>query len=140
MELTKSNSARKLLLWSVPIVIGHFVAVVWHLLLLVKVQPGTPGFLPALLIGINLLPVAGLAAFVKGFPKVAASMITVPLGIALVIGAYSHFLSPGTDNVLRMPPGELRVPFQVSATLLVVLEGLGCWVGLRMFAYRTPGS
>ena len=63
--------------------------------------------MPPLLILVNLLPLAALVALANGFRKLAAAMITVPLGIeALVVGVYSHFLSPGTDNVLRMPPGE----------------------------------
>lgn len=90
--------------------------------------------IPVLLILVNLFPVAGLLAFAKGFSKLAASMITIPLGIALVIGAYSHFfLSSGADNVFRMPPGKLRLPFQISALLPVILEALGTWVGLGMF-------
>jgi hypothetical protein len=36
MEPTKNNSRRALLLWSTPIVVGHFIAVVWHLLLVLK--------------------------------------------------------------------------------------------------------
>lgn len=51
-----------------------------------------------------------------------------------MIGLYEHFLGPGTDNVLHMPPSELSLPFQVRAVLLVLLEALGCWVGFRIFA------
>ena len=60
-------------------------------------------------------------------------MITVPLAIALVIGFSAHFLSSGADNVFRMAPGEWRLSFQISAVLLVCLEALGCWIGLRAF-------
>jgi hypothetical protein len=63
-------------------------------------------------------------------------MITVPLAIALVIGFGAHFLSPGTDNVLHLPPSEWRLSFQISAVLLVSLEALGCWIGLRAFTIR----
>jgi len=133
MEAKKADAPQTLLVWSAPIVVGHFSAVVWHLLLVVKVQSGFPRLaVPALLL-VNLLPVAGLVAFAKGFPKWAGSMITLPLAIALVIGVYAHFLSPGTDNIFRMPPGYLRLPFQISAVLLVLLETLGCWVGIRIF-------
>ena len=135
MQPTNADSTRKLLLWSAPIVLGHFVAVIWHLLLLVKVQPDTPKFFPPLLIVLNLFPVAGLFALAKGFPKLAGSMIVLPLGLALVIGTYAHFLSPGADNILRMPPGDLRLTFQISAMLLELLEALGCWVGIRIFAH-----
>jgi hypothetical protein len=135
MEPTNADSTRKLLLWSAPIVLGHFVAVIWHLSLLVKVQPGTPRSFPPLLILFNLFPVAGLVALAKGFHKLAGSMIILPLAIALAIGTYAHFLSSGTDNILRMPPGDLRVSFQISAVLLVILEALGCWVGIRILAH-----
>jgi hypothetical protein len=137
MELTNANSTRKLLLWCAPIVLGHFVAVILHLLLLVKVQPSTPSFFPPLLILFNLFPIAGLVALAKGFRKLAGSMIILPLVIPLVIGTYAHFLSPGTDNILRMPPGDLRLSFQISAVLLVLLQALGCWVGIHIFAHSS---
>ena len=133
MEPTKADSPRTLLLWGSTIVVGHFIAVAWHLLLVLKAQPDFPRFAVPLLILVNLVPVAGLVAFAKGFPKLSGSMITLPLAIALVIGLYAHFLSPGTDNVFRMPPGDLRLQFQISAALLVLLEALGCWAGLRIF-------
>jgi hypothetical protein len=117
-------------------VLGHFAVVIWHLLLLVKVQPTTPRIALLLLILINLLPVSALVAFAKGHHKLAGGLIVLPFGVALAIGSYTHFLSAGTDNVFQMPPGELRLPFQVSAVLLAVLEALGCWIGVRMFTYR----
>lgn len=116
-----------------PIVLAHFLVVAWHLLLLLRVQPDTPRLLPPLLILINLLPLAGLVFFVKGLHKLAGCMITIPLGVALIMGVYAHFLSAGADNVFRMPPGELRLAYQTSALVLVILEALGSWVGARMF-------
>jgi hypothetical protein len=126
---------RKLLLWGTPIVLAHYAIVIWHVALLVKVQPGFPRLAILLLLSINLFPIAGLFAFGRGFPKLAGSMIIIPLGIALVIGGYTHFLSAGSDNVFRMVPSELRSPFQVSAVLLALLEALGCWIGFRIFAF-----
>jgi hypothetical protein len=119
-------------------VLGDFVAVIWHLFLLVKVQPGTPRLFPPLLILFNLFPVAGLVALAKGFRKLAGSMIILPFAIALVIGSYAHFLSSGTDNILRMPSGDLTLSFQISAVLLALLEALGCWAGIRIFAQLSP--
>ena len=112
---------------------GHFLVVVWHLWLLVRVQPGTPRFLPPILILVNLLPVAGLIVLAKGSQKLAATLVTVPLGVALVVGFGAHFLSSGNDNVLHMPPGALLLSFQTSAVLLMVLEAAGVLLGLQMF-------
>ena len=124
---------RKLIGWGAGITLAHYLAVVWHVTLLVKVQPGFPtqGILALLLV--NLVPVA---AFAKGFHRSAAVMAMVPLGVALCIGGFTHFLSSGTDSVLRMPSCELTLPFQISAALLVVLEALGCWIAVRMYGAR----
>ena len=133
MKAQEEVSRQKVLMWSVPVVMGHFLVVVWHLWLLVRVQPGTPSFLPPILILVNLLPVAGLIVLAKGSQKLAATLVTVPLGVALVVGLGAHFLSSGNDNVLHMPPGALRLSFQISAVLLTVLEAAGVLLGLRMF-------
>ena len=100
---------------------------------LVRVQPGTPSFLPPILILVNLLPVVGLIVLANGSQKLAATLVTVPLGVALVVGFGAHFLSSGNDNVLHMPPGALRLSFQTSAVLLMVLEAAGVLLGLQMF-------
>lgn len=122
------------------VVLGHFGVVIWHLLLLVKVQPTTPRVAILALIGINLLPVAALVAFAKGFARLAGSMILAPLGLALIVGTYTHFVNDGADNVFRMPPGNLRLQFQISAVLLTVLEAVACWLALRMLRIRRPAK
>jgi hypothetical protein len=125
------ESRRSLFVWGALLAAANFLAVIWHVTLLVKVQPSFPEFAIALLLLVNLIPACGVLAFVRGFRKSAAAMMMIPLGAALLIGGYTHFLSPGSDNVLRMPSGELTFAFQSSAILLVVLEGLGCWIGVR---------
>jgi hypothetical protein len=82
MEPTHADSTQKLLLWRAPIVLGHFVAVIWHLFLLVRVQPSTPTVFPPLLILFNLFSVAGLVALAKGFRKLAGRMIDILVAIA----------------------------------------------------------
>ncbi|HYM74429.1 MAG TPA: hypothetical protein VE377_00500 [Candidatus Dormibacteraeota bacterium] len=140
MQQRERVHTRRLLLWAAPLVVGHFVVVLWHLFLLVKVEPNTPHILPPLLILINLIPVAGLFVFVKGFPKLAASMVALPLGVAIAIGGYSHFVSSASDNVFRLPPGGYILSYQISAVVLVILEALGCWIGFRMLATARTGS
>jgi hypothetical protein len=135
MGTTKPDFIHRLLLWAILITLCHFVVVLGHLWLVVRIQPSFPRSAVPWLIFINLLPVGGVMSLAKGYHKSAAILIAIPLAVAFVIGTYSHFLSPGTDNVLRMAPGELTPAFQVSAALLVLLEPLGCWVGLKAFTY-----
>ena len=127
---------RKKLLWWGTLVVGtHFIAVIWHVVLLVKAQPDFARLAILLLVLINLLPLAALVAFAKRFSKIAGAVIIIPLGIALFIGGYTHFLSAGPDNVLRMPPSPLTLPLQISSVLLALLEAFGCGVGFRMAAW-----
>ncbi len=112
--------------------LSHFCVVIWHLFLLLKVQPDTPTVALVYLIVVNLIPVMAMVVFQRGRPRLAGLMIAIPLGVALIIGIYAHFLSAGSDNVFRRPPGEWRLPFQISAVLLPILEVLGCLIGLRM--------
>lgn len=138
MAREEADSISRLMPSVVFVVLGHFGVVIWHLLLLVKVQPTTPRVAVVSLIGINLVPVAALVAFARGFRRLAGSMVLAPLGVALIIGAYTHFVSNGTDNVLRMPPGDWRLQFQVSAMFLVLLEALGCWLAVKMLRTHSP--
>jgi hypothetical protein len=133
MQLEKTDSMRKLLFAGTLVVLAHFVAVIWHVVLLIRLQPGFPAIAIVSLIVVNLLPIAGLVAFAKGFHKSAGCMILVPLGVALVGGGYTHFLSSGSDNVLHILPGPLRLPYQLSAILLVLLEAARCFIAVRMF-------
>ncbi len=133
MEQREIYSFRTLFFFGTAVVLSHFAVVIWHLFLLLKLQPNTPGLALVLLVVVNLIPVMGMVAFRSGHPKLSGSMLVVPLGVALVIGIFAHFLSGGTDNVFRMPPGDWRLSFQITAVSLTVLEALGCWIGLRMF-------
>ncbi|MGB8062059.1 MAG: hypothetical protein WCF26_09205 [Candidatus Sulfotelmatobacter sp.] len=134
MQNEENQVLRKLLPFATFVVVGHFAVVIWHLFLLLKVQPSTPWFAALLLVLANLLPVVGLFAFAKGRYNLAAGLIAAPLSVALVIGGYTHFLTTSSDNVFRMPPGALRLPFQISAVLLALFESMGCFVALRTFA------
>lgn len=122
------------------VLLGHFGVVIWHLFLLIRVRPGTPRIAVVALVGINLLPFASLIVFAKGFCKLAGSLVIVPLGTALLIGAYTHFLSAGADNVLHMTATNLTPQFQVSAVLLILLEAAACWLGLGILQIQKPVS
>jgi hypothetical protein len=54
----------------------------------------------------------------EGIPEISWKHDYCSAAIPLVIGIYALFFGPGADNILRMPPGEFRFPFQVGAVLL----------------------
>jgi hypothetical protein len=121
------------LLWSASfVVLAHAVVVYWHLVLLARL--GTTlrsDQVPILAILANTIPLIALISLWVHFPKVGASLLLF-LAVPLVIGGYSHFLSPGSDNVFRMVPGELTSAFRISALLLLLLEFLGCLLSIQI--------
>jgi hypothetical protein len=137
METTRPDFIHRLLLWATVAALGNLVVVLGHLWLVVRIEPSFPKSAIPWLILVNLLPVGGVLAMKRGYRKSAAILIATPLAVGFVIGTYSHFLSPGTDNIFRMAAGELTLPFQLSAVLLALFEALGLWVGVRTLAYRT---
>jgi glucan phosphoethanolaminetransferase (alkaline phosphatase superfamily) len=68
---------------------------------------------------------------------VGAWLLLISMAGAFVFGLYYHFIYPSPDNVAMIPPMDGRLPFQITAVLLAVLEALGCWLGMRMLG-RTP--
>ncbi len=109
MEQKEPHFFLKLLFFGTAILLSHFAVVIWHLLLLVKVQPSTPTLALLLLIVVNIIPLIALVAFGRGRRRLAGWMVIIPLGAALLIGSYAHFLSiaaPITYSGCRRESGD----------------------------------
>src|ERR1700733_13156720 len=123
---------RKLYWYATLVVLAHAVVFFWHFELLAGLGSTlTPEQVPLFASLANLIPVVAVILLWTRVPKVGGSLLLF-LVVPLIIGGYSHFLSPGSDNVFRMAPGELTLAFRVSAVLLLVLELLSCWVAVQI--------
>jgi hypothetical protein len=123
---------RKLYWYATLVVLAHAVVVFWHLELLAWLGSAlTPERVPVFATLANLIPMVAVILLWAQFPRVGAWLLFF-LAVPLAMGGYSHRLSPGSDNVLRMAPGELTFAFRVSAVLLLVLELLTCWVAVQI--------
>jgi hypothetical protein len=49
---------------------------------------------------------------------------------ALLFGIYNHFISMSPDHISQISFAGWGVLFQVTAILLLVIEGIGCGVGV----------
>jgi hypothetical protein len=123
---------RKLSRYAALVVLAHAVVVVWHLELLARRDGVLKMDQIPLFAGLtNIIPLIALISLWAHFPRLGAWLLLF-LAVPLAIGGYSHFLSPGSDNVFRMLDGESTFAFQISAVLLFVLEFLGCWLSIRI--------
>ena len=128
---------KKLYWYATLVVLLHAVVIFWHLELLARLGFAfTPEQVPFFAGLANLIPVIAVISLWTHFPKVGAWLLLF-LAVPLVIGGYSHFLSSGADNVLRMAPSELTVAFRVSAVLLFILELLSCWVAVQILRHSS---
>jgi hypothetical protein len=122
---------RKLNGYATFVVLTHAAVVLWHLELLAKLNPALKVDQVPLFAGLaNLIPLIAVILLWAHFPRLGGSLLLF-LAVPLVIGGYSHFLSPGSDNVFRMAPGEWTTGFRMSAALLWILELSSCWLGIE---------
>jgi hypothetical protein len=121
------------LYWCVTLVVlAHAVVVFWHLELLARRDAALKVDQVPLFAGLaNMIPLIALISLWAHFPKLGAWLLLF-LAVPLAIGGYSHFLSPGSDNVFRMAGDELTFAFRISAVLLFGLEFLGCWLSIQI--------
>jgi hypothetical protein len=101
-----------------------------------RVHPGSFG-LPFVLIiaAVNVIPILGWVLIRKGTIR-AAWLILLPLGVALVVGLYGHFLHFGPDNVFLIPPSTFALSFRLSAVILIIIQILGCSLCSRILWSR----
>lgn len=123
---------RKLYWYATLVVLLHAVVVFWHLELLARLGGALrPEQVPLLASLANIIPLIALLSLWAHFPKAGAWLLLF-LAVPLAVGGYSHFLSPGSDNVFRTAPGELTSRFRISAVLLFALEFCGVWLSVQI--------
>src|SRR5947209_20289059 len=49
---------------------------------------------------------------------------------SLVFGAYHHFVMISDDHICYAPKGAWLSVFRITAVLLALVEGVGCWFGV----------
>jgi hypothetical protein len=123
---------RKLYWYATLVVLAHAIVVDWHLELLARLGGALrPDQVPLFAGLANIIPLIALLSLWAHFLKAGAWLLLF-LAVPLAIGGYSHFVSPGSDNIFRMAPGELTFAFRISAVLLFTLEFLGCWLSVQI--------
>ncbi len=89
---------------------------------------------------IVLAPLVAMVLLWTRLARAGAILLLVSMAASLVFGAYYHFLLAGPDNVLHLPIGSAQTSFRLTAVLLVITEGFGCWAGWLALARRhAPG-
>ncbi|HKW97463.1 MAG TPA: hypothetical protein VJN43_06995 [Bryobacteraceae bacterium] len=88
------------------------------------------------LVVIGIGPLAGLVLLWSQRWRAGAAIVAFTMAASLLFGVWNHFVVESADHVAHLPPGDARLPFQMTAWLLAVAEAAGALVG---FAMLRPG-
>ena len=134
-ETTRSTHAAAALVYvHAGIVIVHGAA---HARLHVALSTWA-GVFVAVVIGIA--PIAGLVLLKRGNRLKGAGTLATAMAASFVFGIWNHFFVPGGDHVTHLSSGPWRLPFQVTAGLLAVTEGIGLLLALRLLCSQAGGG
>jgi hypothetical protein len=119
-------------LYGTVIVLCNCGATVWHLLALAGLHSMlSEGQIVLIVTLVNLIPFTAAILLWTRFRTIGGWLLLASLGIGLLIGIYEHFLRPSPNNVFRVAPGEWTSQFRITAVPLMIVEGLGCWIGVK---------
>ncbi len=118
--------------YGTTIVVIHAIAHTLHGLAHAKIP--IPLSLPqSLFIGIVivLVPVISAALLWTRFFRIGLWLLLSSLFGAILFGFYNHYVVISPDHVSQVAFAGWGVLFQLTAILILLIDGLGCWVSLQ---------
>lgn len=79
---------------------------------------------------IVLAPIGAVGLLWLLFERAGCWLFLVSMTGALLFGIYNHFIEMSPDHIFQIPYEGWGVLFQVTAILLLIIEGIGCGVGV----------
>ena len=123
------------------VVVAHWIVAIWHLFLAANVLPAPNHSVSWLAIVLLTLLHWGVSIALW---KVSDNLVSLVLLIfflsALSANLYEHFLHASLNNVFVVTPSDWTTWFSGSVFILLVLEIVGCTLGVRSLRGRTKKS
>ncbi|MBR8840020.1 MAG: hypothetical protein DSM106950_39985 [Stigonema ocellatum SAG 48.90 = DSM 106950] len=77
---------------------------------------------------IFLTPIIAAVLLWTQFYRVGTWLLFGSLAGSLLFGFYNHFIVVSPDHVSQVPFKDWGMLFQVTAILILLVDGFGCWV------------
>jgi hypothetical protein len=81
---------------------------------------------------IGIAPILAVVLLKSGSRLKGAGTLAIAMAASLLFGIWNHFFVHAADHVADIPGGPWRLPFQVTAGLLVTTEVMGFVLALRL--------
>lgn len=113
------------------IVVIHTIVNGLHGLAHVEI-PVPLSLLQGLFVGIAIFPLPIIAAILLWTPfyRIGSWLLLVAMAISLLFGFYNHYMVVSPDRVSQVSFAGWGLLFQVTALLVFLVDGLGCWIGI----------
>ncbi len=86
---------------------------------------------------VGIGPITGLIFLRSSRQRTGATILFITMIGALLFGLWNHFIAPGTDHVMHLQASPWRLPFQVTAGLLLVSEAAGAVIAFALLVALT---
>lgn len=131
---SKPSNFRRLAVWIVfvhaALVLVHGVA---HAGQRIQMSPAANLFIAVVIV---IGPFVALILLRLRLHSAGALTLAATMGASFLFGLWNHFLIHGSDDVAHLQDDFWKLPFQVTAWLLLATEFAGCAAGYRLLRAR----
>ncbi|MGH2416541.1 MAG: hypothetical protein ACRDEA_23170 [Microcystaceae cyanobacterium] len=94
--------------------------------------PVALSLLQSLFVGIVIFPTPIIAAVLLWTPfyRVGSWLLLSSIAGSLLFGIYNHFIVISPDHVSQVSLTGWGLLFQITAILIVIVDGFGSWIGI----------
>jgi hypothetical protein len=126
----------KIAQYGTVVVFIHAIANGLHGLAHVEI-PVSLSLLQSLFVGIVifLTPIIAAVLLWTQFYRIGSWLLLSSIAGSLLFGIYNHFIVISPDHVSQVPFESWGMLFQITAILIVIVDGLGC--GISVWALKT---
>ncbi len=117
--------------YGTTIVVIHAIANGLHGLAHVEI-PVSLSLVQSLFVGTVIFPTPIIAAVLlwTQFYRIGSWLLLCSIAGSLLFGLYNHFIVMSPDHVSQVSFAGWGLLFQITAYLVLIVDGLGCWIGI----------
>ena len=95
--------------------------------------PVSLSLLQSLFVGIVifLIPLVAAVLLWTQFYRIGSWLLLGAIAGSLLFGIYNHFIVISPDHVSQVSFTGWGLLFQVTAILILIVDGFGCWIGIQ---------
>ena len=79
---------------------------------------------------IFLIPILAAILLWTPFYRMGSWLLLSSIAGSLLFGLYNHFIVVSSDHVSQVSFAGWGLFFQVTAYIILIVDGLGCWIGV----------